>query len=104
MTIKKIIETVLAEVWQTWTKVPPPNRPLAIASNVAPNAPTAPASDGVAHPSKIDPLISVIRNTGGRKLRAINGHISLRGTFNKLAGSGGAISGFTADIVATKIR
>ena len=38
-----------------------------IANNVAPKAPTAPASLGVAQPSKIDPLINTIKATGGRK-------------------------------------
>ena len=38
-----------------------------IASIVAPKAPTAPASLGVAQPSKIEPLISTISATGGRK-------------------------------------
>ena len=43
-----------------------------IARKVAPKAPTAPASLGVAHPSKIEPLIYVINATGGRKaLRTI---------------------------------
>ena len=68
---------------------------------MAPKAPTAPASDGVAQPNKIDPLMSVIRNTGGKKLFAINGPISPFGTFKRCAGSGGAKLGFAADIVAT---
>ena len=46
-----------------------------IASNVAPNAPTAPASLGVAQPNRIEPFISVINATGGRKaLRTIEGN------------------------------
>jgi hypothetical protein len=61
--MKKIIETARAAVKQTETSIFLLNRPFAAASSVAPNALTAPASDGVANPKRIDPFISVIKNT-----------------------------------------
>ena len=77
---------------------------MAAASSVAPKAPTAPASDGVAQPNRIEPLINVIRKTGGRKLRATSGPISPRGMFRRFDGNGGARLGLTEANVATKIR
>jgi hypothetical protein len=101
MTMKKIIETVRAAVWQTETNVFLLNRPFAAANNVAPNAPTAPASDGVANPKRIEPFINVIRKTGGKKLLKTSGTISPLGIFNKLAGNGGARLGLIEASVAT---
>ena len=86
--MKKIIDTVRAAVWQTDTKVFLLNRPLTAANNVAPKAPTAPASDGVAKPKRIEPLINVMRKTGGKKLLRTSGNISPLGIFNKFAGKG----------------
>ena len=40
-----------------------------IASKVAPNAPTAAASEGVAQPAMMEPRTSTIRKTGGMKPR-----------------------------------
>ena len=79
-------------------------RPFAAASRVAPNAPTAPASDGVANPKRIDPFINVMRKTGGKKLLKPYGIISPLGMFSKLAGNGGAKLGLIEANVATKIR
>jgi hypothetical protein len=42
------------------------SRPANIASTMAPKAPTAPASLGVAQPNSIEPLIIEISTTGGR--------------------------------------
>ena len=61
-----------------------------IASKVAPNAPTAPASLGVAHPNKIDPLIRAINITGGKKAFNIIIGSSPPFTSNASSGNGGA--------------
>tara|TARA_B100000405_G_C16380689_1_gene299140 strand:- start:40 stop:339 length:300 start_codon:yes stop_codon:yes gene_type:complete len=99
--MKKIIDTVLAEVLQTETRVSQESLLLNAARSVAPKAPTAPASDGVAKPKRIDPLISDIRKTGGTKLLITRGVISPLGIFRRFAGRGGAKLGFTAAKVAT---
>tara|TARA_B100000989_G_scaffold97765_1_gene71250 strand:+ start:902 stop:1180 length:279 start_codon:yes stop_codon:yes gene_type:complete len=65
--MKKIIETVFAEVLQTEIRVFQEGLLLKAARSVAPKAPTAPVSDGVANLKRSDPFISVIKNTGGVK-------------------------------------
>ena len=99
--MKKIIDTVFAEVLQTETRVSQLSRLLKAARSVAPKAPTAPASDGVAKPKSMDPLMRDIKKTGGTKLLITSGAISPFGMLSRFAGKGGAKLGFTAASVAT---
>ena len=64
--IIKTIEIVRPEECKTLLNIGIVNLFPIIANIVAPKAPTAPASLGVAHPSKIEPLIRTINATGGR--------------------------------------
>ena len=62
---------------------------------MVPNAPTAPASLGVATPKRIEPLIIPISDTGGRKLLKIIPGYSFFGTWSNSGGNGGATSGLS---------
>jgi len=64
-----------------------------IASKVAPNAPTAAASDGVAQPAMIDPRTSTIRKTGGMKPRNTMVPSSVKLPGPRSSGSGGPSRG-----------
>ena len=64
MMIMKIIEIVKPEASQIPFNFSHDILPLATASMNAPNAPTAPASLGVANPKRIDPLTMKINATG----------------------------------------
>ena len=65
--IMKTMDMVRPEECKTLLSIGKVNLFPIIANNVAPKAPTAPASLGVAHPIKIEPLIRTIRATGGKK-------------------------------------
>ena len=102
--MKKIIATVRAEASQTSCNTAKLRRPLSSARIIAPKAPTAPASLGVAQPMRMEPLISAIRNTGGMKLRIKSAGISPAGTVKASGGSGGASDGFMAHKAETNTR
>ena len=70
MKTKKIIATVSEVRFSTSPSASMVRLRFMNASRVAPNAPTAAASDGVAQPAMIDPRTSTIRNTGGMKPRS----------------------------------
>ena len=73
--IKNTIEIVRPEECITLLSIGKENLPPIIASIVAPKAPTAPASLGVAQPRSIEPLINAINVTGGKNaLRTIIGN------------------------------
>ena len=65
--IMKIIEMVKPEDSQIPFNFSHDILPLATANMNAPNAPTAPASLGVANPKRIDPFTMKIKATGGKK-------------------------------------
>ncbi len=93
MMMKNTIEMVFAALWQTPFIILMLSRPHSHASTIAPAAPTAPASLGVAQPSRIESLIVPIRNTGGKNARQRSGsHLSL-GDLESSGGSGGATEG-----------
>ena len=93
MMMKKIIAIVRADVWQTPVNSSMVSRRLPSASNIVPNAPTAPASLGAAIPNRIEPLIIKISNTGGRKLLNIIAGYLFLGTYNSSGGRLGATLG-----------
>src|SRR5687768_7666684 len=95
MMMKNTIEMVRAELWQTVSIILKFIRPHIHASKMAPAAPTAPASLGVAHPNRIEHLIRPIRNTGGKKARHNSGSILPLGTASRSGGSGGASEGLS---------
>ena len=74
--IMKTIEIVKPDECKTLLNIGMVNLLPIIASSVAPKAPTAPASLGVAQPNRIEPLIRTIKATGGRKaFRTICGNL-----------------------------
>ena len=94
MMMKNTIAMVRAALWQTvleHLEVEPAGKHRE--QQIAPKAPTAPASLGVAQPSRIEHLIMPIRNTGGKKARHSSGSIWPLGTASSSGGSGGASLG-----------
>ena len=68
-------------------------RRLMAASNIAPTAPKAPASVGVAMPAKIDPSTARIRNSGGIITSTTRRARSLRFFARASSGNAGAAFG-----------
>ena len=66
--------------------------------------PTAPASLGVAQPSRIEALIIPIRNTGGKNAFHSSGIIWPLGTARRSGGSGGASLGQIDATITMKRR
>src|SRR5688572_17994305 len=95
MMMKNTIEMVRAELWHTAFMVFQLSRPHSAASTMAPAAPTAPASLGVAQPSRIESLMVPMRNTGGKNARQSSGKSLPSGTVSRSGGSGGASEGFS---------
>src|SRR5262245_29596273 len=93
MMIKNTMATVRAETWQLSSSIFKLNEPVNIARSRAPKAPTAPASLGVAQPSRIEHLIMPIRNTGGKKAFQRSGIIWPLGTARRSGGNGGGSFG-----------
>ena len=102
MMMKNTIEMVRAALWQTAFMVFQLSRPHSAASTIAPPAPTAPASLGVAQPSRMDSLMTPMRNTGGKNARNRSGSSLPSGTLRRSGGSGGASEGFK--VAATKMN
>ena len=71
---------------------------------IAPTAPTAPASLGVAQPKRIEPLMRPMRNTGGKNARMSSGPSSPLGTDSMSGGRGGATEGRRVASTTTKTR
>src|SRR3990170_8070139 len=95
MMMKNTIEMVRAALVQTPSIILKLSLPHSAASTMAPAAPTAPASLGVAQPSRIEHLMVPIRNTGGKNARHRRGAIFPLGTLSRSGGSGGAVEGFS---------
>ena len=93
MKTKKIIATVSEVRFSTSPSASSVRFRLMIASNVAPNAPTAAASDGVAQPAMMEPSTSTIRNTGGMKPRSTMAPSSAMLPGPRSSGSGGPSCG-----------
>ena len=104
MMMKKIIATVRPDVWQTPVSTLFLRFPAAAARMMAPTAPTAPASLGVAQPNRMEPLMRKMRNTGGTNARMSNGPSSPLGTVSMSGGRGGAIDGRKVATTTTKMR
>src|SRR5512134_3307147 len=95
MMMKNTIEMVRAALWQTAFIIFQLSRPHSAASTIAPPAPTAPASLGVAQPSRIESLMVPMRNTGGKNARNSSGPSLPLGTVSRSGGRGGASEGFS---------
>src|SRR5688572_17473571 len=95
MMMKNTIEMVRAELWHTAFMEFQLSRPQSAAKAIAPAAPTAPASLGVAQPNKMEHLMVPMRNTGGKNARNRSGSNLPCGTVSRSGGSGGASEGLS---------